>query len=167
MSKSDQHENRHWVVTTDTEKCGLCEVCARHCPTGALRTERKDGKLRLLFQSSLCVGCTDGESCQDVCTEHALRREAVDTEGVQAELVTVNEGELIRCVCCGEEFAPRQRLDAVSRRHAAARVERDYCPLCRRTQLVVRFIDEKLLPDAKAEYRAAHDIMRRARKSGD
>ena len=52
---------KHWRVERDMEKCSLCEVCTRCCPTGALSPEEQGDTLRILFRPELCDGC--GKCC--------------------------------------------------------------------------------------------------------
>ncbi len=62
---------------------------------------------------------------------------------------------MLQCSVCGTRFAPEAKLEAAShRRGDDADLISDQCPLCRRTQMVARFIEEKRkTPGKKAEYR--------------
>jgi len=152
-----------WRVWVDTDRCGLCEVCARNCPTGALRTERDEAELRLVFRPLLCNGCRDRRACDEVCTERALSRGLEEAPATESGPVVLNRGRLLRCAYCGKHYAPERRFRAVVRRRASGSPpDERYCPLCRSARLVVRFIDERRV--GSAEYRAAHDILRRAGK---
>ena len=152
-----------WIVSVDHNLCGLCEVCARHCPTGALHSEQEGSSLRIIFESSLCDGCPELEDYQARCTERALSRTPSEAAAVETNTGTILvEGELVACSHCGEPFASSRKLAAVSKRAEHTRILREFCPLCRRTQLVLRFIDEKRRPDAKAESRSAREILKRA-----
>ena len=64
-------------------------------------------------------------------------------------------GRMLRCHVCGDLFAASARLEAASRRREDdAELVRDECPLCRRTQMVATFIDERREAKGKpAEYR--------------
>lgn len=161
---SSSSEGR-WIVRVDDQLCGLCEVCARHCPTGALRTERIGDTLRLLFDAGLCDGCAGAAGCEIRCTEKALERRPSDTPlpvGVQV----LTQSTLVCCTNCAEPFATERKLGAIGRRRRTERVViRELCPVCRRTQLVVRFIDEQRRPDAKAAYRSQPEILRQAARA--
>jgi ferredoxin len=152
-----------FIVTVDEQGCGLCQVCARHCPTGALRAEPEGEVLRLVFRPALCTGCPDraADRCDARCTERALRLASEEADRPQS--IVLIEDELLRCQVCGRPFAPGRKLRAVSnrRRRPAPLLMRERCPSCRQTQLVVRFIDEAVAVGA-ASYRSAREILRRA-----
>ncbi len=168
VEKRMEHKGKSpYTVEVDTELCSLCEVCAHRCPTGALSIERDGKDLRLLFRHELCNGCPGGKICQEVCPEKAIRLvERGDTVPATGsmEVVILAQSEMLKCEYCGEYFAPVQKVSAVSKRSGGKKeLIRNYCPLCRRTQMVVQFIDEKRMPTGKAEYRSGTDILRRAK----
>ncbi len=153
----------HYAVAIDADKCSFCEVCSRDCPTEALRSERDGGMLRIYFEASLCTGCPEHQSCEQLCPEHAIAlTTAADGPDQGSEKVLLAQSDMVHCAYCGEEFAPLRKLDAIAGKEIGHEVVRDYCPLCRRTELVVRFIKDKRDPHGQPEYRAAHDILRRA-----
>lgn len=88
-----------------TSSCSACEACARACPTGALAFEVTDEHYRLLFDPTACIAC---ETCAHVCAEEAISVSAEpdyrDVMG-QVELVTLSEGEMIRCSICNTWIA--------------------------------------------------------------
>ena len=74
----------------------------------------------------------------------------------------------VQCDYCEELFAPTRRLDVVSQKGIKGHpVNRQLCPLCRRTNLVVDYIEKYRVPEGKAEYRSAKDILRKAQKRID
>ncbi|MBW2528561.1 MAG: 4Fe-4S binding protein [Deltaproteobacteria bacterium] len=158
-SASGRPLHGRWVIKVDTDRCSLCESCAKHCPTGALRRLEKEQALELRFLPALCNGCAGGEGCEAICPEQAITRWDRTPQAPEREVLLV-EGELATCTYCGDTFAPTRKLDAVERKRQRE-VVRDYCPLCRREQLVVRFIEERRVPGSEAEYRSAKDILRR------
>jgi ferredoxin len=157
-----------FTVEVDTELCSLCEACAHHCPTGALSIEQIDGTMSLFFRRTLCHGCSGMRSCQDLCPEHAVRlfeRKASASKTVPDDTVLLARSEMLQCQYCGEYFSPVQKITVISRRSGKKKEPiREFCPLCRRTNMVVQFIDEKRMPTGKAEYRSCKDILRRAKK---
>ena len=154
-SDNDRHEassGRYWLVEVDRESCSLCEVCARRCPSGAIRSEAASDTLVILFSHELCDGCRD---CLKSCPETAMT--LVETEappdGPKERVLAA--GAMLRCSVCEAHFAPIAKLEAAShRRGDDADLIHEHCPLCRRTQMVARFIDEKRNAiGKKAEYR--------------
>ena len=149
------------LVHVDTEKCSLCEVCARRCPTDALTTKQEGTTLSLFYQHGECIGCPVGKSCEDTCPEKALRLERdADAAGVPA-VELKSQGELVQCSYCKDYFAPLQRLDKVSGKGEDVQPDRVRCPLCRRTNLVVTLIEEKRMRTGNAKYRSFRDILRK------
>ncbi|UCD58891.1 MAG: 4Fe-4S dicluster domain-containing protein [Candidatus Hydrogenedentota bacterium] len=153
----------HWAVELDVEKCSLCEVCAHRCPTGAIRLERTDEALALYFRHGECTGCTADTSCEAICPEEAIKVIKLDAPACRGEDVLLIESKLVRCGYCGELFAPNKKLESLGKKGLGHEVEKTLCPLCRRKLLVVKLIDEKMVPGKHAEYRSTKDILRRAR----
>ena len=150
-----------WEVVLDRESCTLCEVCARDCPTGALRVDRTAETVALVFAPSQCDGCPGGTSCQAICPEGAIRL-TVTGGGEEVELL---RSPLLPCSSCGKGFAPAHKLEALARKGRLHHdLVRDLCPICRRNELVVTFIEEERAPGEKAEYRSTTTILRRAGK---
>lgn len=58
-----------WAHVTVSEACNACEMCARFCPTGALRTVSQDAGADLRFTPAQCVDCG---LCKDVCYLNAI-----------------------------------------------------------------------------------------------
>lgn len=153
----------YWAVEVDVEKCSLCEVCARRCPTGAIRLERTDKALALYFRHGECTGCTAETSCEAICPEKAIKLIKLDTPAGRGEDVPLIRSELVKCRYCDESFAPDKKLESLGKKGLGHEVEKTLCPLCRRKLLVVKLIDEKMVPGKHAEYRSAKDILRRTR----
>ncbi len=142
----------YWRVDVDADKCSLCDVCSHRCMTGAIRSEQEEETLALLFRYKLCDGCGD---CLKSCPEDAMRlMEAEDPPSGSGEQV-LTASKMLRCSVCGACFAPTMKLQAASRRRVdKADLIREQCPLCRRTQMVARLIDERRKTRGrKAEYR--------------
>ncbi len=160
------NNEKNWKVDHDKSKCALCVVCARHCPRGALRRDEEGENLTLYFNASLCDGCADGEAlCEKNCPESAILSVGTDSPPENEEFVLLNKSEMAQCEYCDEYFSPIRRLDVIEKRSTAEHTfERALCPLCRRTALVVDYIENVRKPGSKAEYRSARDITRRASK---
>ncbi len=160
--RQEHCRQKHWVVEVDGELCSLCECCARDCPSGALLADTDGERLVLTFQSSLCTACAPGEGCEATCPEQAITRHD-GGDSVSDERGQLVDGQLIHCTYCNATFATMRKLDRLAtKRSNEAAIQSKLCPLCRRKHLVVKFIDDKRRPDAKAEYRSTYDILRRA-----
>lgn len=95
--------------------CTGCDVCARVCPTGALRVLEAQSRWELLYRSSQCVGCG---VCIEACAADALRlqhRWRREGEGPTA-LQTLHR---YRCERCGRFFIG---------------LDNDNCPVCQDDQ---------------------------------
>lgn len=57
-----------WARLRVADACNGCQMCARFCPTGALRVETHAGGADLTFAPALCVDCG---LCRDACYLHA------------------------------------------------------------------------------------------------
>jgi ferredoxin len=152
-----------WSVQLDPERCTRCEACARDCPTGALSLGRDEETLSLLFDSSLCHGCPDSEGCQGMCPENAIR--LLETEADDAGKSVLLCSPLAKCSGCHKTFAAAQKLETLSRKgQVHHELIRNLCPVCRREQLVVTFIQDQRVPGSTAEYRSTKQILRKAGK---
>jgi len=142
----------YWRVDVDAVKCSLCDVCGRRCVTGAIRSEQEGETLSLLFRYNLCDGCGD---CLKSCPEEAMRLVETENPPSGSEEQILAASKMLQCSVCGSHFAPTTKLQAASRRRAdEAELIREQCPLCRRTQMVARLIEEKRKTHGrKAEYR--------------
>ncbi|MCP4606985.1 MAG: hypothetical protein GY847_41815 [Proteobacteria bacterium] len=155
----------NWTVEHDKTKCALCVVCARNCPTAALRRDEEGDNLALYFNVGLCDGCNGESLCEQNCPESAIRLSKDDSPPSTSDYVLLSQSKMTQCDYCDEYFAPVRRLDVISQKGVSGHeVERSFCPLCRRTNLVVQYIQEKRSPGSKAEYRSARDIVRKANK---
>lgn len=164
-SKNKPSGITYYTVDHDKNKCALCVVCARNCPTGALRRNESEGELSLYFNASLCDGCGGDALCEKNCPEKAIVSVSLNAPPESNDYVLLNRSEMVKCAHCEELFAPTRRLEIVGKRAGQKdkNIEQRYCPLCRRTNLVVEFIEEHRAPGSKAEYRSATDIIRRVK----
>ena len=149
--RQDGSTKPNWQVTVDERRCSVCEVCGQRCPTNAIRSEQTDGKLALLFDYELCDGCRD---CLQYCPEDAMAIVEASEPPEDTSQKILASTNMLLCTVCGAHFAPVTKLDAATRRRGpAAALIREQCPLCRRTQMVARFIEEhRNARGRKAEY---------------
>jgi len=154
----------HWIVEVDEERCSLCECCARDCPSGALQSHKDGDRLKLTFQSSQCTACPPEQGCESLCPEQAITRRDAGSAAPE-ERIELVDGQLIECSYCHATFGTVRKLERVaSKRRNQSPIQREYCPLCRRKHLVVKFIDEERKPDGEAVYRSTYEILRQANR---
>lgn len=158
--KTPKHK---WTIELDAHTCTLCEVCARHCPTGAIRLERTDDIIALYLVHGKCNNCGGKKNCETICPEEAIKVVELDKPTRKRGEVLLMRGDLIQCSYCREYFSPNIKLEALGKKGLGHDVEKRLCSICRRKNLVVKHIDEKMMPGGHAEYRSRKDILRRAR----
>lgn len=146
----DLPTDAHWLVERDMDKCSLCEVCTRLCPTGALQSEMTEDTLQILFRCELCDGC---RICLDRCPEDASRLVRIKTPPDGPVVLVCSR--LLQCSVCGQPFSSVRKQEAASKRRGDdSKLIDEQCPLCRCTQMVARFIEEKREAKGRpAEYR--------------
>lgn len=81
-----------------SDRCDGCMMCARFCPTGALREEAEEG-LALGFSPEKCVQC---DLCLDICPKNALGYKPLDPPGSPQDIVLFSTTSA-KCVSCGRE----------------------------------------------------------------
>ena len=175
MSSDGNHaeasQKKFWRVEHDKTKCALCVVCARNCETGALRRDEEGNSLSLHYNAIICNGCKGDKKCETTCPEEAIRIFESDAPAEANEHVMLNRSELAECEFCHEYFAPLTRIDVVSGRAGAKgvkhQVERTFCPLCRRTNLVVNFLNDMVGEDSDARYRSLRSMVREKKRRED
>lgn len=88
-------------VTIETGACSACRLCARFCPTGALRFVSDDDRFGLSFKPSLCLDCG---ICAVACPENAVsfdpRLAPAELTGATTRWLVV--GQLVACTGCDE-----------------------------------------------------------------
>jgi len=85
-------------------KCTACGVCARICPTGALKYSASEDDVYQL--SFACADCVDCGACRKVCRSAALRRvDATLGDVLDTDAIVLREGTLRACARCGAKFA--------------------------------------------------------------
>jgi formate hydrogenlyase subunit 6/NADH:ubiquinone oxidoreductase subunit I len=98
-------------IEPGTGPCTGCDLCARVCPTGALKVSELESQWALQFQIGQCVGCG---VCIEACSSGALSlHQRWRPMGDAAEVV--HELNRYRCQVCGRYFVG---------------VEAESCPVC-------------------------------------
>ncbi|MGJ7459238.1 4Fe-4S dicluster domain-containing protein [Halomonas sp. MA07-2] len=104
-------------LALNTDACRAHSVCARVCPTEALR-ETPEGELT--FDPQACLDCGH---CLTACPEGAL----ATGESIGKETVTLRKARRIDCFLCGRPFTPHAGEDTPDDIENATT-----CPACRR-----------------------------------
>lgn len=88
---------RHpWHLRRVDARCNLCGICARKCPTGALRLEVTDTTRALTFDPALCTGCG---LCIRLCPYRGIKAGVGAVAGGRRVLRVRREA---RCARCGQ-----------------------------------------------------------------
>ncbi len=87
-----------------SDSCTACAVCARACPTNALRVERAADTFAITFLASDCINCG---LCLPLCEPGALTRSGSPTFRVLLEATPrlIHHGALRSCRKCHAPFA--------------------------------------------------------------
>ncbi len=97
-----------FASVSTTEACVACGTCARGCPTNALQFKKNENETTFTLSLSVrsCIGCG---MCVHVCTSKTLTmdRSPSFTRIFGEEMITLREGELIKCEQCGVLIAAR------------------------------------------------------------
>lgn len=85
-----------------SDRCQAHGVCARLCPTGALRLSPQGNTLQLSFDAWQCIDCG---ACELACPESALAFEAPAWRPFAEEVIVLSTLQTRECERCGEAFA--------------------------------------------------------------
>lgn len=97
-----------WTVVQVSDACSACELCARFCPTTAIRfytvEEEEQHRFLLTFVPPDCVDCG---ICALACPEDAITyTHVIYTEWLTArEEALLHQGDLVPCEDCGQPTA--------------------------------------------------------------
>jgi ferredoxin len=88
----------------DPTRCTACTLCARFCPTGALKFLSDGSSFALTFQPSLCLG-PDCSICLPACPEQAVSTQPGTESPNIFSKKSLAAGELTRCARCETPLA--------------------------------------------------------------
>ncbi len=97
-----------WTVVNVSDACSACELCARFCPTAAIRfyavEEESQNHFLLTFVPPDCVDCG---ICALACPEDAITyAQVIYTEWLTTrEEALLHQGDLVPCEDCGQPTA--------------------------------------------------------------
>ena len=86
--KPEYHANTRGPVVIEKEKCILCTLCAKRCPTGAIEVDRKAGVWKI--DHLKCIYCG---ACVECCPKKCLsmtRAHGVSVAEKQLAIVSVD-----------------------------------------------------------------------------
>lgn len=91
-----------WDAPELTQKCWACGICARVCPTDAIRMQKQEETWRVVCLPVLCTGCT---VCKEVCVDNAIA--AVRPIRLRADEIRLDHHtNAVSCSACGAAIKP-------------------------------------------------------------
>ncbi|ACV24172.1 4Fe-4S ferredoxin iron-sulfur binding domain protein [Methanocaldococcus fervens AG86] len=106
----------------DESKCIKCGICARYCPTDAIKVViRKSIDVNL----DSCMGCG---ACAEVCPKKCIRVESDIGEVIKTRDIEVNKDLCVGCFVCIEECP----INAIEQEGDKVKINKDKCILCGR-----------------------------------
>ena len=88
----------------DPTRCSACTLCAKFCPTGALKFLSDGASFALTFQPSLCLG-PDCSICLPACPEQAVSAQPVTESRNLFTKKSLAAGDFTPCQCCQQPIA--------------------------------------------------------------
>lgn len=88
----------------DPARCTACGLCAKFCPTGALKFLSDGASFALTFQTSLCLGSVC-HICGSACPEQAVSTQAVGECSDLFNRIPLIVGDLSLCQKCQQPLA--------------------------------------------------------------
>lgn len=107
-------------IKIDANACSACRLCARFCPTEALRFVADAESFGISFKAALCLDC---DICAVACLENAVNFESqlMASALISEERRWLAVGRLVACAGCGELTA----------RHGDDAIGQLFCYSCR------------------------------------
>jgi ferredoxin len=91
-------------VAIDPARCTACGLCARFCPTGAIKFISDAEDFALIFQPGWCLGPAC-DICRLACPEQAIATQAAVNQTNWLAKKPLAGGDLAACVQCGTPVA--------------------------------------------------------------
>ncbi len=87
-----------------SDQCSACGLCAKFCPTGALKSETSDDDIKLTFTTIHCIACG---ICLKVCPSDAIKLsyEISTAKLAEQEPEVLVRSKLAPCTMCGAPCA--------------------------------------------------------------
>ncbi|XRO75326.1 4Fe-4S binding protein [Methanocaldococcus sp. 28A] len=106
----------------DKDKCIKCGICARYCPTNAIKVViRKSIDVNL----DLCMGCG---ACAEVCPKKCIKVESEIGDVIKTKDIEVNRDLCVGCLVC-VEVCP---VSAIEQDGDKVNINKNVCILCGR-----------------------------------
>jgi ferredoxin len=92
------------TILADARRCSACGLCAKFCPTEAMRFSATEDSFSLSLELVACIDCG---ICIGVCPDEALTRDDAVTLAhiVDATATELGAGPLVRCPLCAAPTA--------------------------------------------------------------
>jgi ferredoxin len=86
-------------VSIELEKCTACGLCAKFCPTGAIRFQADEQRFDLDFIPAACIDCN---ICVKACPTQAitLTHDTAPARFIRITATLLVEGDLVPCAVC-------------------------------------------------------------------
>jgi len=106
----------------DEEKCIKCGICARFCPTNAIKVVRRKS---IEVNLDLCMGCG---ACESVCPKKCIKVENEIGDVIRTRDIDVNKNLCVGCFVCIEECP----VNAIDQDGDKVKINKEKCILCGR-----------------------------------
>ena len=110
-SESSPVAPAHVDLSVDRSRCTGCTLCARFCPTGALKFIADGAAFDLSLQPALCLG-SDCHICELACPEDAICMPSQEMPRSLMNRTSLLTGSLGPCQECGQLIRASQNLPA-------------------------------------------------------
>nr|WP_156770018.1 4Fe-4S binding protein [Methanocaldococcus sp. FS406-22] len=106
----------------DENTCIKCGICARFCPTNAIKVVRRKS---IEVNLDLCMGCG---ACAEVCPKKCIKVERELGEVIKTRDIEVDKNLCVGCFVCVEECP----INAIEQEGDKVKINKDKCILCGR-----------------------------------